>query len=800
MQQVQIPLEQGWSSKLGLALSHLFGEVDQPFEGGGGQHFALLDGVTASFSLSISDDEPSAFAPAWAWSAYLRKHVWVEKDDYVFVSSVARPQSEPEKYSLRSVEANLDRFLEYLSNDRQSPKETVVDQALANLDHLRQLAFTQRDDAESTLALHAFLLKVARSIDPNLPPPELAEKYALNTDNARDIEQLLQDSALDFGANDSTLRLHYGVAVRHAGGAIFQRATAQLTQLPQGDLFSGTQAFTIGPSASLRQGGYFTPPGLARSLAEAAIVDKLNRSYLRICDPACGSGVFLAEVLRALQRNGYRGRVELIGRDILDHAIEIAKFVVKCAANDFDSQLVSINIARANALEQSVAHDCDIVLMNPPFRSWEQSSAQDKENIRTALGPHFAGKPDLSLAFADMALKLLSNEGTLATLLPVGVLSADYAKRWRSYISNNAAISMIASLGDHYIFSFAVVNVAALVIRKQQSASARIRKAMMMWASEDPRASAAALRGLRKGKYAEESVDSSSTWRIYRLPQSELVNRQNWMPSASAHENLIAELRSRQLPRLGQLFKVRQGIRTGAREVFVLTAEQCRQLPSVERNAFRPIVEKDGILQFQISSPTYVFYADTLSVPIVDDADFKDRFPQYFEQYVTPCLDMLRARPSGVKIWQLSRSRTWLQKMEPRIVSRMFIGRQQFGFAVDERGDRAVVQGYGWVPNWKAIGVGSSNDDRLMALHAYAYLFSSELFLNLVQSVSVNIAGGQYDLAPKYIDTLPLPQWDAVRQAARGGLRDLEQTDALGDIFLKNPLELQRFAHTAFGL
>ena len=728
------------------------------------------------------------------------KHVWVEGDANVFVSSVARPQSAPEKYSLSSVGTNLDRFLEYLSNDRQSPKKTVVDHVLTDLDRLRQLAFSQRGDGESTLALRAFLLKVARGIDSTLPLPELAEKYALNTDDARDIEQLLQDDVLSLEVDDSALELHYGVAVRHAGGAIFQRATAQLTQLAQIDLFSGTQTFATGPSASLRQGGYFTPPGLARSLAEAAIVDKLNRPRLRICDPACGSGVFLAEVLRALQRNGYRGEVELIGRDILDHAIEIAKFVVKCAANDFDSRRVSIDIVCANALEQRAARDCDIVLMNPPFRSWEQSSAQDKEKIRATLGAHFAGKPDLSLAFADMALELLADEGTLATLLPVGVLSADYAKRWRAYISRDAAVSMIASLGDHYIFSFAMVNVAALVIHKRQSANARTREAMMMWASEDPKASAAALRGLRKGKYSEESVDSSGTWRIYRLPHSELFNRQNWVPSASAHENVIAELRSRQLPRVGEVVKVHQGIRTGAREVFVLTAEQWQQLPSVERDAFRPIVEKDGIAQFRLSSPTYVFYADTLPTPIADEEDFQRRFPRYFDQYVAPRLAMLRSRPRGVKIWQLSWPRTWLKKMEPRIVSRMFIGRQQFGFAVDERGDRAVVQGYGWVPNWKATGVGSSNDDRLMALHAYAYLFSSEFFLSLVQSVSVNIAGGQYDLAPKYIDTLPLPQWDAVRQAVRGELNNLEQTVALGEIFLSNPRELERFARTAFGL
>lgn len=798
MSLIQMPLEQSWSSKLGLALSHLFGQDEKPFLQG--EHFALLDGVTASFSLSISDDEPSMDAPAWAWSAHLRKHVWVEGGSNVHVSSVARPHSAPEKYSLSSVGSNLERFLEYLSNDRQSPKETVVDHILTDLDHLRERALIKRGDADGTLALRAFLLKVARGMEPELAPAKLAELYCLNTGDASDIEQLLQEGGLFPPSEATSLELHHGVAVRHAGGAIFQRATAKLTQLAQLDLFSGSQVISSGPSTSLRQGGYFTPPGLARSLAEAAIIDKLDRPQLRVCDPACGSGVFLAEVLRALQRKGYVGRVELIGRDILDHAIEIARFVVKCAANDFGSERVSIDIVCSDALEQPAAHDCDVVLMNPPFRSWEQSSSQDKEKIRLALDAHFLGKPDLSLAFANMALGLLAEGGTIATLLPIGVLSSDYAKRWRTHISTEATINMIAALGDHYIFSFAMVNVAALVIHKRSSVHVRSRDAMMMWASEDPKASAAALRGLRKGKYSEEGHDNGGAWRIYRLPQGELITRQNWVPSASAQENLISELRLRQLPRLGELFKVHQGIRTGARDVFVLTLEQWRQLPSIERDAFRPIIEKDGISKFRLSSPTFVFYADTLLKPIESEEDFKLRFPEYFEQYVAPRLAMLRSRPRGVKIWQLSWPRTWLKRIEPRIVSRMFIGRQQFGFAVDERGDRAVVQGYGWVPNWKAIGVGSNDDDRLMALHAYAYLFSSSFFLSLVQSVSVNIAGGQYDLAPKYIDAIPIPQWDALRQSVRGGLSDLEQTIALADIFLNDPQELERFARTAFGI
>lgn len=797
MPQIHNSLEQTWSSHLGLALSHLFGQDDQPFLQG--KHFALLDGVAASFSLSISEDGPASNASDWAWSALLRKHVWTDGQSTVYVSSVARPHNEPEKYSLNSVDKNLNRFLEHLSSDRQSPKSTIVEHVLADLDNLRNRAMII-NDGNGTLALRAFLLQVARGIDDSMQTNELAEKYLLSITDIGDVENLLNDTAINQYPREISRDVHYGVAVRHAGGAIFQRATAQLTQLAQLDLFSGTQSILTGESTSLRLGGYFTPPGLARSLAESAIVGKLGRPKLRICDPACGSGVFLAEVLRALQRKDYRGEVELIGRDILDHAVEIARFVTKCAANDFGCQRVTIDIARADAMEQIAARDCDVVLMNPPFRSWEQSSASDKEKIREALGLHFAGKPDLSLAFANMALSLLADDGTLATLLPIGVLSSDYSKRWRTYVSKETTLSMIAALGDHYIFSFAMVNIAALVIHKKQVATGLSREAVMVWANEDPKSSAAALRGLRKCDYQDESTDNGGTWRIYRLPQNELIYRQNWVPSGIAHEELIAELRSRQYPNLEDLFKVHQGIRTGAREVFVLTLEQWKQLPSKERDAFRPIVEKDGISKFKLLSPTFVFYADTLPEPIASEEEFQQRFPYYFENYVAPRLAMLRSRPRGVKIWELSWPRTWLKKIEPRLVSRMFIGRQQFGFAVDERGDRAVVQGYGWVPNWKSIGVGLSAEERLMALHAYAYLFSSEFFLSLVQSVSVNIAGGQYDLAPKYINTLPIPYWSALRQAVPGNLNSVDQTIGLADVFLSNPRELERFARGAFGL
>ena len=109
-----------WSNKLGLALSGLFGKQDHQF--GGGEHYALLDGVTASFSMSIADTPPQTLCPSeWAWSANLRKHVWVANESQVHVSTVAKPEN-VEKYSFTGSQLEFRAFFGILIHRPTEPK------------------------------------------------------------------------------------------------------------------------------------------------------------------------------------------------------------------------------------------------------------------------------------------------------------------------------------------------------------------------------------------------------------------------------------------------------------------------------------------------------------------------------------------------------------------------------------------------------------------------------------------------------------------------------------------------------
>lgn len=84
---------------------------------------------------------------------------------------------------------------------------------------------------------------------------------------------------------------------------------------------------TLSADERHRRGAYYTPPELARQVVSRALEPHLCESEsitrLRICDPACGSGVFLVEALRYLapifEAYGFGGLE--VKRDIVRHML-----------------------------------------------------------------------------------------------------------------------------------------------------------------------------------------------------------------------------------------------------------------------------------------------------------------------------------------------------------------------------------------------------------------------------------------------------------------------------------------------
>ena len=309
-------LPQCWADLFGLALTPLFGAHDVAAEG---SHAVLLDGGYGSFAMSETEDKlwRDENTACWAWSSDLPHHLTVT-DDVVAVTRWDSPKTE--LLARSSVEDQAESFYSYLVTDRVRSNQRVVEYMLYLFRRMRSLvADAGLPDEQSTDAFLAFLTEMIERdlyevtgtdrVAPDKDQPSAELLGELPEDGVHSlIEELLSST---FHPH----RLFPSLAVRHAGSEIFQEAHFELLRAPSLDLFS-----YAGPAEAksvTRGGAHFTPAALARCVVEQTLLqveDLHNRTRLTILDPACGSGSFLHEALRALAREGFAGKVVLVGR------------------------------------------------------------------------------------------------------------------------------------------------------------------------------------------------------------------------------------------------------------------------------------------------------------------------------------------------------------------------------------------------------------------------------------------------------------------------------------------------------
>lgn len=752
-----------WAARFGLALTPLF-ESNEPRPEG--NHSVLLDGGFGSFALSVSGHRiwEDRTAADWSWSSNLPHHVTVTDRE---VAVVRWDEPKPELLTRSSVERQMQDFYRYLATDRVQSTQRVTEHMLMIFRQVRSLVADARiDDDRSIDAYLAFLAyAIERSreindIDQSGVSADSESEDLLRSLSASGVESLLEDVT---SRSSSALGrvLVPSLAVRHAGSEIFQEAHFELYRTSSPDLFG-----YIGPSKSkqvTRGSTHFTPPALARSIAEQALAQLAGlseRDRLTILDPACGSGSFLHEALRTLRRNGFRGRLTIAGRDTSRPAVSMARFVLNVASADWSpAGGCEIDIQQGDSLT-AVLPPADVVLMNPPFVAWFALTTEQRQQMQDILGPRLHGRGDLSMAFVARALECLTPGGVLGTLLPGSLLTLQAAETWRKHLLDHADLRLIASLGDYGLFNYAQVHVAAAVLVRPQPGRDRQESVAALVAANNADATGDALRALRSTPVAARGLPvGHKSWRLFHTTAGKLRHQATWRLTSPQTERALTRLVDigRAVP-IGKLFNVRQGVQTGLNSAFLLTTSQIDELPQRERKWFLPAIMNDSIRNARVEVGHRVFYPyDKRGLVITSEVELVRLLPKYFEHYLQPARSRLAKRPA-VRLakrpfwWVLSRRRTWALDTRPRLVSKFFGG--PGGFATDLEARYIVVQGFVWFPKWTTSFSGLPVDD---ALAGYMAVMNSTPFARLLEIFSPRVAGGQFDLSTRYVKAIPVP-------------------------------------------
>ena len=561
-----------WSCRFGLALAPLFEAEDAVTFAG--KHHVLLDGGFGTFALSTSGEDLWRLGtPAgWAWSSDIPHHVTVTNTKVAVVRWDAPGAAKV--YERSGVERSLDRFYRYLNEDRLRSNRGVVDHLINFFRRVRSLAHNAGLPDARTIDI--FLVALAA-----LTAPDISEfrSHGL-ADDALELFAKIPPQGLEAAASEalaapgalSQLRLYPSLAIRHAGGQLFQEAHYELLRVsPDSDLFGLVDAPVT--RVSDRGGTHFTPPALARSIVEqvfANLADLATRSHLTICDPACGSGAFLHEALRALRRSGFSGRLTLTGTDVSSAAIAMARFVLSSSLRDWSPHGgVDLNLNRGDSLGAVGIPKSDVIVMNPPFIAFGAQTSEQRQYLSEATDPS-AARGDYSMAFVARALDALKEGGVLGSLFPASLLSLKAAATWRERLAAEGEIRMLASIGDFGLFSHTIVQVACAVVRKSNTGLREPFTAVLT--ENDPAATGEALRQVRKlNGDAPTSPIIERHWSLFPVQASSLSGRATWRLPTPATERLLAELADMPLPTIANLFEVSQGIQTGFNEALLLT-------------------------------------------------------------------------------------------------------------------------------------------------------------------------------------------------------------------------------------
>lgn len=186
------------------------------------------------------------------------------------------------------------------------------------------------------------------------------------------------------------------------------------------DVLGDAYEYLIGEFASgagKKAGEFYTPPMVSKLLAKLVTKDKTQLKS--VYDPTCGSGSLLLQVSKEIHRKG--GEVaNYYGQEKNPSTYNLARMNMILHGVHYRS----FDIQQDDTLEtpHHIEKRFEAVVANPPFSAYWSANDGFKSDERFADYGKLAPKGKADFAFVQHMLHQLDDNGTMAVVLPHGVL------------------------------------------------------------------------------------------------------------------------------------------------------------------------------------------------------------------------------------------------------------------------------------------------------------------------------------------------------------------------------------------
>lgn len=374
---------------------------------------------------------------------------------------------------------------------------------------------------------------------------------------------------------------------------------------------------------------------------------KNNIHDKKIIDPSCGEGNFLVAVVERVLKDCIKHNfnteeikkllsVNIFGFDINKISVENCKNNLNNCVKKYGIYNIKWNIFQRDSLDKvkikQYFNSFDFVVGNPPYIRIQHLGPERRKKIQNDWPFCKSGSTDMFIAFFELGLNLLNDNGRLGYITPNTFFKTETAKALREYFVKEKIIEKIIDFNHNQLFEGATTYSAITILGKN-------------WKQNK-------FYFYKGNKYKCNFVD-----------EIEITNLDNkkWILASNKVLKRINEIEKRGIP-LGKISKIHVGITTLADDYYIfkdpimenniaiIKLKDGRTFP-IERSILKPIVKVSVLKSSNEDQKRYIIfpYKKILGKHIIiPEKELSALYP-YTYKYFLEIKDRLLLRDKGKK-------------------------------------------------------------------------------------------------------------------------------------------------------
>lgn len=409
------------------------------------------------------------------------------------------------------------------------------------------------------------------------------------------------------------------------------------------------------------KGVVYTPYAMAKYLVKNSIVmeDIINNPFLRIVDPACGTGNLLIQCFHHLKeiyesnidwinkKNGLDLNMDNIDKHIITNNLfgfDIDKVALEILKLDLflDSGEITKNLFNEDFLFENRDINYNIVIGNPPYIGPKSIDKEYSVILKERYNEVFKDKSDISYCFFKKSIDLLVKGGKLAFITSRYFLESLSGKDLRRIIREQMSIYKLIDFYGSRPFKGVGIDPVIIFMEKNQykDGEFEVIKPLSDKGRKDD------------NFYSSIFLNKGEDFHRFFVDQKSL-QVDPWIIRDNQVKNIISKIEDGCEYYLSDICTSHQGIITGCDRAFVLQRETAEK-EGIEEEILKPWIKGSYIRKNEVlKQNSYLIYSDSIK-----DEEKYPRAIEHISEYKEK-LSMRRECARGFRKWyQLQWGRT----------------------------------------------------------------------------------------------------------------------------------------------